>query len=84
MGLLVQRGRVNIDQPTFVHGEGSGFRLRVKLMEWADFHTYFRWSAKEFAFFVTDKGFAVETRDLMNGGVTPLCYLEARSVENRA
>lgn len=70
--------------PTFVHGEGSGFRLRVRLMELAGFHTYFRWSAKEFASFVTDRGFVVETCDLMNGGVTPLCYLEARSAEKRA
>lgn len=70
--------------PTFVHGEGKGLRLRVKLLEWAGFHTYFRWSAEAFASFVANRGFAVETRDLMNGGVTPLCYLEARSVEKRA
>ena len=70
--------------PTFVHGEVKGLRLRVKLLEWAGFHTYFRWSAKEFASFVTGRGFTVETCDLMNGGVSPLCYLEARSVEKRA
>lgn len=70
--------------PTFVHGEGKGLRLRVKLLEWAGFHTYFRWSAEAFASFVTDRAFVVETCDLMNGGVTPLCYLEARSVEKRA
>ncbi len=67
--------------PTFVHGEGKSFRLRVKLLEWAGFHTYFRWSAEAFASFVTNRGFAVETRELMKGGVTPLCYLEARSAE---
>lgn len=65
--------------PTFVHSEGRGFRLRVKLMEWAGFHTYFRWSTKAFSAFVEDAGFAVEACELMNGGVTPLCYLEART-----
>ncbi len=67
--------------PTFVHGEGKGFQLRIKLMKWAGFHTYFRWNAEEFASFVTNRGFAVETRELMNGGPVPLCYLEARSTE---
>lgn len=65
--------------PTFVHGEGGGFQLRVRLMELAGFHTYFRWSAKTFSAFVAGAGFAVEACELMGGGVAPLCYLEARA-----
>lgn len=69
--------------PTFVHGEGGGFRLRVRLMELAGFHTYFRWSAKEFCAFVASAGFAVEACELMGGGVAPLCYLEARAMDEK-
>ncbi len=66
--------------PTFVHGEGMGFRLRVRLLEWAGFHSYFRWSVEAFAAFVSERGFEVEARELMGGGPAPLCYLEARSI----
>jgi len=69
--------------PTFVHGEGRGFRLRMKLMEWAGFHAYFWWSAKEFSAFVAGAGFVVEACESMGGGLAPLCYLEARSMDEK-
>ncbi len=69
--------------PTFVHGDGRGFRLRVKLMEWVGFHAYFWRSAKELSAFVADAGFAVEACEPMGGGLAPLCYLEARSMDEK-
>lgn len=51
----------------------------MKLMEWAGFHAYFWWSAKEFSAFVAGAGFAVEAYEPMGGGLAPLCYLEART-----
>ena len=66
--------------PTFVHGEGAGFRLRVRSMNLAGFHAYFQWSAAELARYVSARGFAVTRRELLGSRVAPLCYLEARPV----
>lgn len=63
--------------PTFVHGESTGFRLRVKLMELAGFHTYHKWNAEEFAAFIAAAGFEVIHQETLGGSVAPLCYLAA-------
>ncbi len=63
--------------PTFVHGENTGFRLRVKLMELAGFHTYHKWNAEEFAAFISGHGFAVIHHETLGGSIAPLCYLTA-------
>ena len=65
--------------PTFIHGESAGFRLRVKLMELAGFHTYHKWNAEEFSAFVAEHGFAVIHQETLGGSLAPLCYLAARS-----
>lgn len=67
--------------PTFVHGEGSGLRLRVKLMELAGFHTYHKWNAEEFAAFISGHGFEVIHQETLGGSVAPLSYLAARKCE---
>lgn len=64
--------------PTFVHGEGSGFRPRVWIMMLAGFRTYFQWSEATLVQYITEHGFSVSVHRLMGGGVAPLCYLEAR------
>lgn len=64
--------------PTFVHGEGFGFRLRTRVMEVAGFKTYHRWNAGEFAAFVSRHGFMVTEQTTMGSNIAPLCYLEAR------
>lgn len=64
--------------PTFVHGEGAGFRLRSRMMELAGFRTYHRWDARGFARFIAQCGFTATEESLMGGGIAPLCYLEAR------
>lgn len=64
--------------PTFVHGESTGFRLRVRLMELVGFHTYHKWNAEEFAAFISGQGFAVIHQETLGGSLAPLSYLAAR------
>lgn len=64
--------------PTFVHGESPGFRLRVKLMELAGFHTYHKWSTEEFIVFISAQGFEVLHQETLSGSLAPLCCLTAR------
>lgn len=63
------------------HGEGSGLRLRVKLMELAGFHTYHKWNAEEFTAFIARFGFEVIHQETLGGSLAPLCYLTARNIE---
>lgn len=64
--------------PTFVHGQGVGYRLRVKLMEAVGFKVYSKWSAEELARFIEENGFSTIQMKVMGSKLTPLCYLEAR------
>lgn len=64
--------------PTFIHGDSTGFRLRVRLMELAGFHTYHKWNAGDFISFISQNGFDVTDHRLMGDSLAPLCYLEAR------
>lgn len=61
--------------PTFIHGEGTGFRLRVRLMELVGFKTYYKWSAEEFVQYIEKCGFSVLEQKIMGGSLTPLCCL---------
>lgn len=62
--------------PTFIHGEGKGYRFRIKLMEAAGFHTYFKWSEKEFAKFLIQNGFTPKKHKVIGDTLAPLCYME--------
>lgn len=64
--------------PTFVHGESRGFRLRVRLMELAGFHTFHKWNAEDFSAFIAGAGFGVIHQETLGGKIAPLCYLAAR------
>lgn len=64
--------------PTFVHGEGVGFRVRVGLMKLIGFRVYHKWTASEFAAFVSEHGFAVTEQASMGSSIAPLCYLAAK------
>lgn len=68
--------------PTFVHGEGTGFRFRVRLMELVGFHTYFQWDTEEFAAFVASYGFTVTKQQTLGSNLTPLCCLVSVSNSN--
>lgn len=67
--------------PTFVHGEGFGFRLRTRLMKLAGFKVYHKWSTPEFTDFVSRYGYSVTEQTEMGSNIAPLCYLEARRTD---
>lgn len=64
--------------PTFIHGGGIGFRLRVRLMELVGFHTFYKWSEKEFVEFLENNGFVAVEHHIMGGSLTPCCFVMAR------
>ena len=64
--------------PTFVHGEGIGFRVRTGLMKMIGFKVYHKWSANEFAAFISEHGFAVTEQTDLGSNIAPLCYLTAK------
>ncbi len=63
--------------PTFLHGEGVGFRLRVRMMSLIGFRTYSKWSAEALVRFVGQFGFVVKEQSVMGSKLTPLCCLIA-------
>lgn len=64
--------------PTFVHGEGIAFKLRMKLIEAFGFKAYMKPNAEEFARYVASFGFSVLERPVIGGNISPLCCLTAR------
>lgn len=64
--------------PTFVHGEGIGFRIRTGLMKLIGFRVYQKWTASKFAAFVSRCGFTVTEQAAMGSNIAHLCYLAAK------
>ena len=64
--------------PTFIHGKGMGFRLRVRILEMVGFHTYFKWNDTEFVGFLEDNGFEVIKKGVIGGDLVPLCFAAAK------
>lgn len=62
--------------PTFVRGQGTGYRLWIRLMELAGFKAYSKWSTDEFIQFIEEHGFDVIRTISLGTKRTPLCYLE--------
>ena len=63
--------------PTFVHGRGTGFRLRAWLLTLTGFKVYFKWTAEGFERFISEHNFQIRQTALLGGSLAPLCYLEA-------
>lgn len=68
--------------PTFVHGEGKGYNLRMRFMNLIGFKTYSKWSADEFVGFVEHFGFETQSSSIMGSALTPLCNVSAVKKEN--
>lgn len=64
--------------PTFVHGEGAGYRIRSRILELSGFKTYHKWNTREFTDFISRHGFTVMEQAAMGSNIVPLCYLEAQ------
>lgn len=63
--------------PTFVHGEGAGYHIRIKLMNLIGFKTYSKWSADEFAEYIKKHEFEVQGCNIIGSNLTPLCNIVA-------
>ncbi|WP_369284159.1 class I SAM-dependent methyltransferase [Oscillibacter sp. GMB15532] len=66
--------------PTFVWTGNNGHRLRATLMDLAGFKVLHRWDAAAFSEFVQQRGFSTLEREVLPGGVSPLCCLIARKI----
>jgi len=64
--------------PTFVHGEGTGFRVRVRLIKLVGFHTYHEWDAGAFVEYLSAHSFAVFDQAVLGGSMAPLCCAMAK------
>lgn len=62
--------------PTFIHGESKGYRIRIKLMEAAGFHTYSKWNEESFSKFLISNGFTPKKHKIIGDSLAPLCYME--------
>ncbi len=67
--------------PTFVHGEGMGFRARVRLMKLVGFRTYHEWDAAAFVAYLSANGFTVFDQAVLSGSLAPLCCAAAKREE---
>ena len=68
--------------PTFVHGKGAGFRLRMRLLSLAGFRVYSPWTAGAFVDYISGCGFEVTKTELLGKSLAPLCYLEAKNTKS--
>ncbi len=57
--------------PTFVHGQGFGFRLRTKLLKLAGLQIYHKWDAQAYVDFVSQQGFSVTEQVIMGSRIAP-------------
>jgi len=64
--------------PTFIHGEGVGHNIRIKIMNIGGFKTFHDWDAAAFTEYIHSYGFDIEVNSVMGSTLTPLCCLIAR------
>ena len=64
--------------PTFVHGSGTGFMLRTKVLEIAGFHVFSKWTAQEFLLYIRSFQFSIADSKPMGSDLAPLLYLAAK------
>ena len=67
--------------PTFIHGQGIAFHLRIRLMELFGFHTFSKWNETQFVSYLNEHGFTITEHRVMGGGLTPLCFAVAKKTE---
>lgn len=64
--------------PTFVHGEGVGFKLRTKLIELFGFKAFIKPTNEEFKEFIEKNGFGVVEYDRVGSKLAPICCMIAK------
>lgn len=63
--------------PTFIHGDGAGYSIHIRLMNLIGFKTYSKWNADEFTGYIEAHGFKLIEQKVMGSTLTPLCCLIA-------
>ena len=63
--------------PSFIHGEGSRYRFRIKMMNLIGFKTYSKWNAVEFVKYIESYGYKIQEQTVLGSNLTPLCCLIA-------
>lgn len=63
--------------PTFVHGEGTAFKIRAWLLERVGFHVYSKWNEVEFKEYITNNGFTIKGSKVLGSDIAPLCFVAA-------
>lgn len=64
--------------PTFIHGEGVGFKLRTKLIELFGFKAFIKPTNDEFKKFIESNGFKVMEYDRVGSKLAPICCMIAK------
>ena len=64
--------------PTFIHGEGVGFKLRTKFIEFFGFKAFIKPTNDEFKKFIESNGFKVMEYDRVRSKLAPICCMIAR------
>lgn len=64
--------------PTFVHGSGTGYMLRTKMLELVGFRVFSKWNAEEFALYVRSYHFSIIDKKQLGSSIAPLCCLQAK------
>lgn len=63
--------------PTFIHGEGTAFKIRAWLLERVGFHVYSKWNEIEFKNYIAGSGFAIKESKVLGSDIAPLCFVAA-------
>ena len=63
--------------PTFIHGDGAGYSIHIRLMNLIGFKTYSKWNADEFTEYIEAHSFKLIEQKVMGSTLTPLCCLIA-------
>lgn len=64
--------------PTFIHGQTTEFRLRLKMMDLFGFEVVNSWTAAELGSFIEGSGFKLIELRAMDGGRLPSCFVVAK------
>ncbi len=58
--------------PTFIHGDGNIFHIRVRLLELLGFHVYSNWDESEYLKFLEKNRFEIKEHYMLGSSVAPL------------
>ena len=69
--------------PTFVYS-GKINHFKIRIMEKAGFHTFYKWKKKDFVEFIQSNGFFVLENKIISGKVLSECFLTGKKDKNES